>query len=139
MVYYNVSRYNEDMFLVGILSWWYGDGWRQRVQMIGSRIARTSDFFSIGLLASTLFAPFRQISAGKVNGPLGLQMRAMFDRLISRLIGAFVRSFMIIAGLIIISVQAICGGIVLAFWAVIPTFPIAGLLLMVIGQAVLLW
>lgn len=139
MVYYTVSRYNEDMFLVGILSWWYGDGWQQRLHMIGSRIARTSDFFSIGLLVSTLFAPFRQISAGRVDGPLGVQMRALFDRLISRLIGALVRSFMIIAGLFVISFQAVCGGIVLAFWAIIPIFPVIGILMTVIGQAVSLW
>lgn len=133
MVYYNVSRYNEDMFLMGILSWWYGNGWRQRLAMLGDRVESTSDYFSIGLLASTLFSPFRQISAGKVNGPLALQMRAFFDRLISRLIGAVVRSFMILFGVVALSFQVICGVIVLLFWAIIPLFPVIGLLLTVIG------
>lgn len=121
------------MFLMGILSWWYGDGWKQRVGMIGGRIASISDYFSIGLLASTLFSPYRQISAGKVSGSLSVQLHAFVDRLISRVIGAIVRSFMIILGLIVISFQALCGLVVLIFWAIIPLFPVMGLLAAVIG------
>ncbi len=121
------------MFLMGILSWWYGDGWRQRLGMIGSRVARTSDYFSIGLLASTLFSPFRQISAGKVDGPIALQVRAFADRLISRFIGSIVRSFMMIFGVVVISLQAVCGVVILLFWAIIPLLPVIGLLAAVIG------
>lgn len=133
MVYYTVSRYNEDMFLGGILSWWYTKGWRQRVVLMNDRLARTSDFFSIGLLASTLFSPFRQISAGRVSGPIAVQLRAFVDQLISRLIGSFVRGFMIIFGLVTLTLQVILGGALLVFWALVPTLPVVGLLLMVIG------
>lgn len=101
--------------------------------MIGGRIASISDYFSIGLLASTLFSPYRQISAGKVSGSLSVQLHAFVDRLISRVIGAIVRSFMIILGLIVISFQALCGLVVLIFWAIIPLFPVMGLLAAVIG------
>ena len=133
MVYYSVSRYNEDMFLVGIMSWWYGNGLRLRFRMISDRLARTNDYFSIGLLASTLFAPYRQISAGKVKGSLALQMRALVDQLISRFIGAIVRSFMMILGIIVLNLQALGGLVELFFWVIIPTFPVVGLLLAVIG------
>jgi hypothetical protein len=121
------------MFLVGILTWWYGDGWRKRAMMIGDRISRSGDYFSIGLLLTTLFSPFRQISAGSTDGPLAVQLRALLDKLISRLIGAIVRTFMILFGIITICLQAIFGGIELVFWAIIPTFPIIGLIMMVIG------
>jgi len=133
MVYYSVSRYNEDMFLVGIMSWWYGNGLRLRLKMIGDRIARTNDYFSIGLLASTLFSPYRQISAGKVSGSLSVQMHAFVDRLISRVIGAIVRTFMIVFGVIVICLQAVSGVVILFFWLIIPTFPVVGLLATVIG------
>ncbi len=121
------------MFLVGILTWWYGDGWRERVHLIGRRITSTNDYFSIGILLSTLFAPFRQISAQSVDGPVVVQVRAFFDKLISRIIGAIVRSFMIIFGLVVLCLQAIFGGLVLGLWALIPLFPIVGLLMTVIG------
>ena len=133
MVYYNVSSYNSDMFLAGILSWWYGSGWLSRVQMIKNRLVASIDFFSIELLASTLFAPFRQISAGAVVGPIGDQIRAFFDRLLSRVIGSFVRTFMIMFGLVAMFLQAVFGIFVLLFWLIIPLLPVIGLIMMVIG------
>ena len=121
------------MFLVGILSWWYGDGWRQRFALIKARLARTGDYFSIELLLSTLFSPFRQISTGSVSGPLAVQMRAVFDRLLSRLIGALVRTAVLIVGVFVIGAQIVTGVIILALWALIPLFPVIGLIASVVG------
>jgi hypothetical protein len=91
------------------------------------------DYFSIGLLLKTLFSPFRQISAGQVRGPLAVQMRAFFDRLISRLIGAMVRITIMIVGLVAIFFSVIIGVIGLILWAFIPLLPIVGLILWLIG------
>jgi len=121
------------MFLVGIISWWYGRGLQGQISRIRDRLTATAGYFSIGQLLSTLFAPFRQISAGSVNGPVGAQLRAFFDKTISRLIGAIVRSFTILAGLIVMAVQVLVEAIVLVIWVVLPLFPIAGLILFVIG------
>lgn len=121
------------MFLVGILSWWYGAGWLSRIKLIKDRLAISADFFSIGILASTLFAPFRQISAGQVSGPIGVKIHAFFDRLISRIIGAVVRTGLIIFGLVALLVQIIFGILVLAIWLIIPILPVVGLIAMVIG------
>jgi hypothetical protein len=121
------------MFILGILSWWYGAGWRQRVTMLREKIASTMDYFSIDLLAKTLFSPFRQISAGKVQGPLGVQMRAFADRLISRVIGGMIRSFMIVIGAAAILLYSIIGGVFVVLWAVVPLLPIVGIVLFVSG------
>lgn len=133
MVYYNVTSYNKSMFLVGILTWWYGNGWLARVRMMGERLAQTVDYFSIELLLSTLFSPFRQISAGSTSGPIGDQFRAFIDKSISRVIGAFVRLFMIILGTLVIIMQSIFALVVLAFWLIIPLLPVAGVIMTVIG------
>jgi hypothetical protein len=121
------------MFLVGITSWWYGKGLRLQLDMVGWRIARTNDYFSIKLLLATLFSPYRQISAGRVEGSLSDRMHAFADRLISRVIGAIVRSFMILFGFIAISLQVIVGLIILVVWLSIPLFPIFGVIPMMIG------
>lgn len=121
------------MFIAGILQWWYGQGWRQRLALLRERLAGTMDYFSIGLLAKTMFSPFRQISAGKVRGPLGVQMRAFFDRLISRVIGAMVRFTVMIIGLMAIMLHAVIGGVFVLLWAVVPLLPIAGLMLFLMG------
>ena len=103
------------------------------MERVAERLVATTDFFSIGLLARTLFAPFRQISAGGVRGPLGVQMRAFFDRLISRLIGAMVRTAMIFTGCVAVALQALCGGIIAVGWLFVPALPLVGVVLTVIG------
>jgi hypothetical protein len=121
------------MFLVGLMTWWYGDGWRQRVSMMHRRLADSSDYFSFGILAKTLFAPYRQISAGGTSGPIGAQARAFLDRSISRIIGAFIRSAVLISGIVFMFVQVIFGGFVLASWILSPLLPVLGLIMTVIG------
>ena len=121
------------MFIVGILSWWYGAGWQQRFAMLRERLATTNDYFSIDLLATTLFAPFRQISAGQVNGPLGVKFRAFLDKLISRCIGAMVRSTMIIIGVAAILLHSVIGCVTLVMWALVPALPFVGVWLYTIG------
>lgn len=121
------------MFVVGVISWWYSDGWKWRLSVLREKIARTLDFFSIGLLARTLFSPFRQISAGSVRGPLGVKFRAFTDRLISRCIGAMVRSAMILVGIGAIIIHTIIGGIIIIGWGLLPLLPVIGMVLWTIG------
>ncbi|PKL31953.1 hypothetical protein CVV43_00705 [Candidatus Saccharibacteria bacterium HGW-Saccharibacteria-1] len=121
------------MFLANILYWWYGGGWLGRVQLLKSRLVASADFFSIDLLASTLFAPYRQISAGSVDGPIGVKVQAFFDKLLSRFIGAIVRSFMVIFGIVAMFLQLLVGLVMLGFWLILPLFPVIGLIMMVLG------
>ena len=121
------------MFIVEILSWWYGAGWRQRVGIVRERLASTLDYFSIGLLLQTLFAPFRQISAGQVDGPIGVKWRAFVDRLISRCIGSIVRLILIVVGVVTIVFFGLIGLVSIVIWGVIPLLPIFGIAMMLIG------
>lgn len=118
------------MLLVSsLLRWWYGDGWRQRARLVALRLDGTIDYFSVDLLVKTLFAPYRQISAGKVDGPLGVQMRALVDRLFSRVIGAVIRLIILLIGGIAIGLQALLGVVILAGWALVPLIPLFGIVL----------
>jgi len=121
------------MFLANILYWWYGGGLFSRFSIIKDKLASSADFFSINILASTLFSPYRQISAGNVTGSLGVQMQAFFDRLLSRFIGATIRIFMMIIGLIVMFSQILFGFIMLIFWLIVPLLPFMGLIIMAIG------
>lgn len=123
------------MFLVGLLSWWYSGGIKRRFAKIGSRITGTVDFFSIGLLISTLFAPYKQISAGNLSGSFTFadQVRAFLDRSISRIIGAFARSFMIIIGIFVITMQFIFEILATIIWLTMPALPVIGAVIMLTG------
>lgn len=104
-----------------------------RFNIVTSRIKSTANLFSIRLLISTLFAPYKQIAAEYVDGPIGIRMRAFFDRLFSRIIGAIVRLFMIVVGTLIMALQAVMGLVIMTMWLFIPTMPVVGLLLWVVG------
>ncbi len=122
------------MLLVSeLLRWWYSDGWRRCAQIIADRLDQTIDYFSFGLLAKTFFAPFRQISAGKVDGSLDVKFRAMIDKLFSRVIGAVVRLIILLIGAVVIAVQSITAIVVLVFWSLVPLLPFAGIILMSSG------
>lgn len=121
------------MIIAGMLAWWYKEGWRQQVAGLSQRLSGLLDYFSFDLLFRTLFAPFRQISAGPVSGPLGVKIHAFFDRLISQLIGAMVRLFMIIFGSVAIALYGLAGGLVVVAWALVPLLPFIGLTLALAG------
>jgi len=121
------------MFIVGILGWWYGRGWGMRARMLRDKLMSTFDYFSIDLLLRTLFSPYRQISAGKVRGPLGVQMRAFADRLISRMIGGMIRLTMIIIGSVALALYAIFGVTLLVLWGVVPLLPLVGVVMVSAG------
>lgn len=121
------------MFLVGLLSWWYGRGWQQRVDLVWEGLKRTGAAFSVGQLLQTLFAPFRQISAGTPGGSFAQQMRALFDQTISRFVGFMVRTITIVAGSITLLLRTVIGGITIIGWPLVPLLPFVGLVLFVIG------
>lgn len=115
------------------MSWWYGDGFIGRVQMVKKRLARLADVFSIEILIKTLFNPFRQISAGKTSGPFVDQVRAFFDKLFSRFIGASVRLIVISIGLVSLTIATLFAIVFLTLWIIVPIIPILGLIMLVIG------
>ena len=119
--------------LLAFFSWWYGEGWRRQLDNARARIASWFDYFSFDLISRTLFAPFRQISAGKVDGPIGVQLRAWVDRLVSRFIGAMVRIGVLIAGTVTIAVMAVLAVVQLILWPMLPLAPVAGLILTIAG------
>ena len=121
------------MATVGIFWWWYGAGWKSAVFRVGARIISLYDYFSIDLLLKTLFSPFRQISAGGVDGPINIKIRAFFDQLLSRIIGAIVRTIVIGVGLIALAGMIIFGLVYVIGWALVPLVPLAGLVLALAG------
>lgn len=121
------------MLFMAFISWWFGPGWLNQVAQAKERLARVSDTFSITLLLGTLFSPFRQISAGNVSGPLGVKFQAWLDKLVSRLIGAMVRSAMIVVGIGSLVLFGLIGLMRISMWPLLPLLPIIFVLLAIFG------
>lgn len=111
------------MVFVALFSWWYTTGWAQLGRRALLRLAGVLDFFSVGLLFKSLFAPFRQISVGRVQGSLDTQIRAWADRQVSRAIGAAVRLVVIMVGLIAVMLTFVVSFFLLALWPFVPFVP----------------
>jgi hypothetical protein len=119
------------MLLVGLFQWWYGAGWRDQVSRVGDTMIRTNDWFSIPLLIKTIFAPFRQISANETGGDdIGSRFRAWGDRAFSRCIGAVMRFFMIIFGILALIFVMIISAIRLVLWPIFLFLPVVGAVVM---------
>ncbi len=89
--------------------------------------------FSVSDLLRTLFAPFRQTYAGKIKGALGDQIRAFFDRLISRVIGFIVRILLLGMAAVAMLVVFIVAVVSLIIWPFIPLLPVLGIAFLTMG------
>lgn len=122
------------MFSVGLISWWYGRGWLGQWRRMSNQFSSTLEFFSVGQLVETLFAPYRQISASAPsNGTFGDAFRAGVDTLISRIIGMIIRLFTIVIGCIAITLQGLYAIVIMISWWLVPLMPIAGFILFAVG------
>lgn len=121
------------LLVTSLLRWWYTEGLRQKIQSFANRLEGTMDFFSFSLLIKTLFSPFRQISAGRVDGPLGVQLRALVDKLVSRIIGAGIRITILVVGGVIVTLQLVLVIFLLIGWLAFPIIPVIGIILSVLG------
>ena len=121
------------LLISSIFQWWYGDGLRERLQITSERLETMIDYFSFSLLLKTLFSPYRQISAGRVEGSLEVKIRAMLDTLFSRVIGMVIRLIILSIGIVVLGFLVFYSIIGIVVWALLPFFPIAGAIVMTLG------
>lgn len=100
-----------------MLGWWYLSGWAWLSKGLVKRLYSIQEIFSVGILAKTLFSPWKQIQT-----PSSFQnfFQAAADNLVSRFVGATARIFVLIAALIIWIVTLLAGIICIIFWPVVP-------------------
>ena len=124
------------MLLTSFFGWWYGAGFKKQLEMIQSRLIQMADFFSIGLLLKTLFQPFRMLDANtSTKGPLEVRLQVAMGKLVSRLIGAFMRSLVMLVGILALIGRALFGGLQVLFWLLMPIIPVICLILFAAGMA----
>lgn len=117
------------MLVTAFLQWWYGPGWRDTASRLSARIQNIYLNFSLPILIRTLFAPWHRIITPP-GSAMQDKFRAMVDNAISRAVGFSMRLGVLIAGLVIIGITAVAGGLILILW---PFIPALGLILIVAG------
>lgn len=105
------------------LTWHYSGGLRDIIYNWRSLIYFTRHFFSFGFLFQTWFSPF-----GRLNEQYGKQFNAeaFFETLVvnvlMRVVGFFLRTFVIIAGFIVLLLVVILGPVLILLWLLVPIF-----------------
>ena len=123
------------MVITSLLEWWYSDGWLSELTRIRWSFLKVADKFSIGLLVKTLLAPFRQISADEQARTAGGLINVLIDKLISRLVGLFMRLVMIVLGLVTLLLLMAISLIRMIVWPMLPLLPVVGVALMLMVGA----
>ena len=87
------------------------------------------NYFSLPLLLKTFFSPWRQYKWSYGKGfDIGRYLEVFISNLISRTLGAVLRVFLIIIG-ILVEVFIIFAGMIIFFgWLILPALLIAGLI-----------
>ena len=124
------------MFRFDLLTWWYSKGWSWTVRYFCVvRNQHILELFSVKEVSRTLFSPYRQTFAGSTRGNISAKFRALIDKTISRAIGFVIRLFLILTGLIFVTLNSIAGLLAVIFWPFIPATPVIALTLLV-GEVV---
>ena len=90
-------------------------------------LAFNLEFFSVGLLLKTWFAPWHQYKWDYGRGfDLGRFLEVFFSNMITRVLGAFMRSVLIIVGLVAEVFIFLIGLIIVAGWFVLPVLLFLG-------------
>ena len=114
----------QAMLFFGFFQWWYGAGWLEKWRAVGLKLKSHLDYFSIGTLLKTLFAPWKQIISEPVGGRGHSAMQRLVDNAVSRFVGFGVRLFVLIAGLITVILSFLIDLTLAVVWPALPVVPI---------------
>jgi hypothetical protein len=112
------------MLLTDFFGWWYGRGWGQIIASLGRRLGATAANFSVGQLLKTLFSPWRRIITYP-GASFQARFRAWGDNLFSRIIGFFVRFFVLIGAAATLAVIAVLSLAEIIIWPLLPLAVVA--------------
>ena len=119
--------YIQRNILVSYLSWYFSDVPREILKGWKNFLVFNLNYFSIPLLLKTFFSHWRQYKWDYGRGfDLKRYAEAFFSNLISRILGAMVRSILIFIGIFCEILILIFGLIFFFGWVFLPIFIILG-------------
>ena len=105
------------MFAIYLLSWWYSRGWVWAISSVFSQLKEINEAFSVPTLLRTWFAPWKQIQTESTFQNL---FQAAIDNLISRFVGASVRTALMIGAILVSLIVLVIALLTVVLWPVLP-------------------
>lgn len=101
--------------------WWYTTGWSNSFVAIFWRVKLLATELSMGILLTTLFEPWKQITTyGGPNAALDTKIRILFDNIFSRVFGFVIRTFVLFVGSILCVLVFVFGLVLAILWPAVP-------------------
>jgi hypothetical protein len=120
------------LVLIEFFTWWFGRGYGELIYYCLSLIKKVQRSFSIPILLSTLFSPWRQIVT-LPGRSFDEKMRAVLDNLVSRTVGFCVRIISLVTALILMILAVALGVIMAVSWPLIPALVVYCLVRGILG------
>lgn len=123
----NYSAGHGELIVISYIQWHYTLGLKDLIRILRNISEFIFHYFSIVLLAKTLFSPFKRSYKSKQRP--GISLSDFFDRLsfnlISRIIGAVIRIIVLATGISFLVLWQVISVILIVFWLIIPgiSFP----------------
>lgn len=123
---YNISTMVFSYVIRDYFTWHYLRAWKELFNVWLNFLWFTIHFFSIPELFYSLFAPWKRMTQERKQG-FQIEDIAAFIiiNLLSRLLGAFLRTIIIVAGLFVLTLVIIVGAFTYVFWLLAPLTIIA--------------
>ena len=115
------------MLLAAFFAWWYGPGWALVFKNMQRRLRQTEQVFSVGMLAKTLFAPWRRVISYP-GASLQAHMQALLDNTVSRFVGFMVRILVLISAAVVLVVVMVVAIVEIIAWPLVPLAIVAGII-----------
>ncbi|MBT9133005.1 MAG: hypothetical protein DDT33_01536 [Firmicutes bacterium] len=108
-------------------SWYFFDGFKNIFQVWKNLLLFNLEYFSVLLLLKTFFSPWRRYQWSYGRGfDFKRYSEVIISNLISRIMGAIMRTFLILIGIISEILIIAAGVIILTGWLILPIFLLAG-------------
>jgi len=103
------------------LAWHYGEAYRDIIRLWTNFLWFFGNFFSLTLLIKTFFAPWKRIKEGRgARFSLKNIAEAVVTNTVMRLVGALMRSAVILVGSIAVLAVFWLGILLIAVWTLLP-------------------
>ena len=109
------------LIIPNYLAWHYGEAYRDIIRLWTNFLWFFGNFFSLTLLIKTFFAPWKRIKEGRgARFSLKNIAEAVVTNTVMRLVGALMRSAVILVGSIAVLAVFWLGILLIAVWTLLP-------------------
>jgi|SRR3989344_3083776 len=118
-----MDNFKRENIVIAWLAWHFYQMPKFLIVVWNNYFSFGADFFSVPLLLSTLFSPWRRYKWRYPKGfNLGEYFSAFISNLFSRIVGAMVRMMLVVVGFLLLVFIGIAGAVLIIAWIAIPFF-----------------